>query len=101
MTTNPLKNVKVVYKFFWKLVRQRHTNVTSFCMQFEKGDVGYCGRLSGVRGSVSLAKREREKKKVSFLENRGEHWIILVIKTNAQDLTAYFLFSPLIFGIIA
>ena len=64
----------VVYNcvFLQKLIRQRN-DVMSFGMQFEKGDVGYCGRLSGVRGSVSLAKSEGEKKKVSVLKNGGEH----------------------------
>ena len=31
-------------------------------MQFEKEDVGYCRRLSGVRGSALLAEREGAKK---------------------------------------
>ena len=38
--------------FLWKLFRQRPTNVTSFCLQFEKEDVGYWGKLSGVRESL-------------------------------------------------
>ena len=41
---------EVVYNWFFlrKLVRLWCTDVTSFCMEFEKGDVGYCRRLSGV-----------------------------------------------------
>ena len=40
---------EVVYNcFLRKLVRLWCTDVTSFCMEFEKGDVGYCRRLSGV-----------------------------------------------------
>ena len=54
---------QVVYNCFFlrKLVRQLFTDMTSFCMQFEKGNVGYCGRLSGVRGSVLLTDREGKK----------------------------------------
>ena len=32
-----------------KLVQQQLTEVKSFCMQFEKEDVGYCRKLTGVR----------------------------------------------------
>ena len=42
--------------------------MTSFHMQFEKKDVGYCGRLSEVRGSALLAEREGVNEKVSVLE---------------------------------
>ena len=41
--------------FFQKLHQQRRTDVTSFYIQFEKKDVGYCGKLSGVRGIVLFA----------------------------------------------
>ena len=44
--------------FLRKVIRQSHTNVKSFCMQFEKKDVGNGGKLSGVRGSALLAERE-------------------------------------------
>ena len=33
----------------------------SLRMQFEKRDVGYCRKLSGMRGSALLAERERFK----------------------------------------
>ena len=33
-------------------------------MQFEKKDVGYCDKLSGVRGSALLAERKGENKKL-------------------------------------
>ena len=45
--------------FLQKLVRQCPTDVTSFACSLKNGVVGYCGRLSGVRGSALLAE-ERE-----------------------------------------
>ena len=41
-----------IWVFLWKLFQQRPTDVTSFCLQFEKEDVGYWGKLSGVRESL-------------------------------------------------
>ena len=54
---------RVVYNCFFlrKLVRQRFTNVTSIACSLKKENVGYCGRLSGVRGSALLAEREGGK----------------------------------------
>ena len=40
--------------FLRKLVQQRRTNMTSFCMHFKK-DVDYCGKLSGGRENGLLA----------------------------------------------
>ena len=56
-------------------------------MQFEKGDLDYCGGPYGVRGSDLFAEREGRNKKVSVLENEGEHWSTSSNKTNGQDLT--------------
>ena len=43
---NQLKGYKLkkveIYSFLWNVVRQSHTDLTSFCMQFEK--IG-CGLL--------------------------------------------------------
>ena len=47
--------------YFKKLVQQRPTDLTSFCMQFEKEDLGYCGKLSGVWEWVVCWKRKGEK----------------------------------------
>ena len=44
-----------------------------FTCSLKKEEVGYCGRLSWVRGSALFAERERDKK-VSVPENGGEHW---------------------------
>ena len=38
--------------FLRKPVQVRRTDVTSSCMQFEKRGLGYCGKLSGVMGSL-------------------------------------------------
>ena len=52
----------VVYNgFLQKLVRQCRTDMTSFCMQFEKRDVGYCRRL------FLLAEKEGGKEKLLAL----------------------------------
>ena len=39
----------------------------------KKKDVGYCWRLTGVRGSALLGERGGLNKKGSVLENGGEH----------------------------
>ena len=41
--------------------RSSGKNMMSLRMQFEKRDVGYCRKLSGMRGSALLAERERFK----------------------------------------
>ena len=38
--------------------------MTSFCMQFEKEDVGYCWKHSGVRESCLLAESAREGEEI-------------------------------------
>ena len=48
--------------------------MTSFCKQFEKEDVGYCGKLSRVRESVLFTKSERGKRESISPGNGGEHW---------------------------
>ena len=48
--------------------------MSSFFVQFEKEDVGYCEKLSGVRESQLLAESAEGKKKERISsENRGEH----------------------------
>ena len=44
-----------------------------FACSLKNEDVGYWGKLSGVRESELLTE-SMEKKKVSVLENGGEHW---------------------------
>ena len=60
-----LGTTRVVYNwFFRKLVHLRCTDVTSFRMQFEKEDVGYYGKLFGVRDSGLLTESTRALKSV-------------------------------------
>ena len=47
-------------------------------------DVGYCGRLTGVRGSAWLGERGGLNKKGSVLENGGKHWSIAITKKQTQ-----------------
>ena len=62
-----------VLVFLWKLVRQRRTDVTSFCMLFEKGgcellqEAFGSEELLGVRGSALLAEREGEIRNGEFV----------------------------------
>ena len=45
-----------------------------FLCSLKNKEMGYCWKLSRVRGSALLAEREGGNKKVSVLENVGEHW---------------------------
>ena len=91
----------VVYNcFFAEIGQAKMSYVMSFYMQFEKkGKWVTAGGLSGVRGSVSLTKREGGKKKVSVLENKSEHWSTSSNKNKCTRSNCVFaFFSPLSFG---
>ena len=59
-----------------KVVRQKHTDVTSFCMQFEKIGHGLLRKAFRREKECVLAEREEGNKKGLVLENidnLGEH----------------------------
>ena len=61
-------SLSVVYKcFLRKLLQLRRTDVTSFCVQLEKIDVGYCGELSVVRerGLTAVSAGVKKEKMMS------------------------------------
>ena len=51
---------------------------------WKKKDVGYCGRLTGVRGRAFLGERGGLNKKGLVLENGGEHWSVVITKKQMQ-----------------
>ena len=76
-TNNWIKNrlySAVVYNcFLQKVVKQSHTDVTSFCMQFEKIGRGLLGKFL----ECFVSRKRGGNKKGSGLENGGEHWSTL------------------------
>ena len=57
--------------FLRKVVKQNHTDVTLFCMKFEKIGCGLLREAFWGEGGALLAEREGENKKGLVLKNAG------------------------------
>ena len=58
--------------FLLKVVRQSHTDVMSFCMQFKKIGCGLLREAFRREGECFVSRKRGGNKKVSVLENAGE-----------------------------
>ena len=84
--------------FLRKLVRQGCTDVTSFCMQFEKWGRGLLQKAFPSEGKSFAGWKRGGKRKYWSWKMEVNIGVLPVIKANAQDLTVYvFSFFPSLF----
>ena len=85
----------VVYNcFLWKVVRQSHTDVTSFCMQFEKIGRGLLRQAFRSEGECFFSrKRVGEYNKEVYLLDERDLWLKFILGPMVLFLTRNFLFQ--------